>query len=176
MKTLFSDGAIKYSVTSEKYFDEKKTIGLEIIALKEVMLPGSDNEMSWRIGDQNFEMTLSKNVPILIAKNIETYMRELFLKAQIDYDKDKHDVIFAVHPGGPKIIELVEKILKLNPKQVSHSKFILKTRGNMSSATLPHIWNEILHDPEVVDSTYIATVAFGPGLTMTGGILKICKH
>lgn len=176
MKTLFSDGAIKYSVTSENYFNQSNRDGLEIVALKEMILPGSDKEMTWKIGDLNFEMTLSKSVPVLVARNIEKFMRALFLKAEIDYDANKDNILFAVHPGGPKIIELVEKILKLDPRQVAHSKSILRTRGNMSSATLPHIWDEILRDEQVLDSTYIATVAFGPGLTMTGGLLKTCKR
>ena len=111
----------------------------------------------------------------MLAKKIEKYMRALFTEADLDFDKDKDKVIFAVHPGGPKIIELVEKVLKLRNDQVKHSKIILESRGNMSSATIPHIWNEILEDKEVKSNTFIATVAFGPGLTITGAILKLCK-
>ena len=175
MNTLFADGAIKYSVTNNSYFDLKKQDGYEIITQKEVVVPGSEKEMSWRLGSHGFVMTLTRKVPLLLAKKIESYMREIFIDAGLDFDKDKHNVIFAVHPGGPKIIELIEKVLKLESSQVMHSKEVLKARGNMSSATIPHIWNEILEDDKIKSDTYVATVAFGPGLTMTGAILKLCR-
>ena len=176
MKTLFADGAIKYSVTNEQLFVDSKKDGLEILAQKEVMVSGTENEMTWRLGAYGFLMTLTRKVPIILAKNIEKYMRDIFQRAGLDFDKDKENTIFAIHPGGPKIIELVEKVLKLNERQVKHSKKILSTRGNMSSATIPHIWNEILEDDTVDDQTNIVSVAFGPGLTMTGVMLKVCRQ
>ncbi len=176
MNTLFADGAIKYSVTSEDYFKSKDEDGLEIIAHKEVLVPGTEKEMSWKLGEHGFMMRLTRNVPLILAKGIKDYMRSIFSDAGLDFDKDKDDTIFAVHPGGPKIIELVEKVLELRTDQVKHSKHILKTRGNMSSATVPHIWNQILEDTSVKDKTHIVTVAFGPGLTMTGAVLKLCRQ
>ncbi len=175
MNTLFADGAIKYSVTSEDYFHSNKQNGFEVLTQKEVVVAGSEDEMTWKLGATGFMMTLTRKVPIMLAKRIEAYMREMFIDVNLDFDKDKDKVVFAVHPGGPKIIELVEKVLKLRPDQVQHSKKILSSRGNMSSATLPHIWNEILHDTDIASNTYIATVAFGPGLTITGAMLKLCK-
>lgn len=175
MKTLFADGAIKYLVSDEENFKNTQKAGLEILAQKEVLLPNTQNEMSWKVGEHGFAMTLTKSVPLILAKKIERFMRDLFSLAGLDYDLEKNQSLFAVHPGGPKIIELVEKMLKLDPSQVEHSKKILKARGNMSSATIPHIWNEILIDPRQKDQTYVATVAFGPGLTITGAVLKICR-
>lgn len=176
MKTLFADGAIKYSVTSEEHFKKSKQDALEILAQKEVMVAGTDEEMTWRLSAYGFLMTLTRKVPIILAKNIEKYMRDIFQRADLDFDKDKENTIFAIHPGGPKIIELVQKVLKLDEKQVKHSKKILSTRGNMSSATIPHIWNEILEDSAIKDQTNIVSVAFGPGLTMTGVMLKVCRQ
>lgn len=174
MKTLFADGAIKYSVLSESLFQQQDTYGLEIIALHEKVIPNSDKEMSWLLGERGFIMGLTKNVPIYIAKKIESFMQELFSKAGFDYASEKEKTIFAVHPGGPKIIELVEKMLKLQQWQVKHSKNVLYNNGNMSSATIGHIWNEILQD-ENLKNTNVVSVAFGPGLTVTGAFLKICK-
>jgi predicted naringenin-chalcone synthase len=171
MNTLFADGAIKYSVVNQS---DPQTRALEIITLKEVLVPYSENEMTWKLGAHGFMMTLTRNVPLLLAREIEQYMRNLFLKAGFDFDRDKNDFLFAIHPGGPKIIELVQKVLKLYESQVSHSKKILFQRGNMSSATLPHIWNEILNDEQTPSGKPVVTVAFGPGLTMTGAIFKVC--
>ena len=84
----------------------------------------------------------------------------------------KPTTIYAVHPGGPRIIELVEEALELNPHQVGHAKAILRDRGNMSSATLPHIWQNLLVDAAVPADTPIVSLAFGPGLTVYGTILR----
>lgn len=175
MKTLFADGVIRYSVVDESVFVKEKLNGLEILAQREVMVPGTENEMTWRLTSVGFAMTLTKKVPLVLAKGIKKYMQNLFADVGLDFENDKDKVIFAIHPGGPKIIQLIQKVLDLSEFQVSHSRKILKARGNMSSATIPYIWNEIIDDDMALDQTFVATVAFGPGLTMTGAMLKICK-
>jgi len=42
----------------------------------------------------------------------------------------------------------------------------------MSSATLPHVWKAILDDDAVPSGTLIVSLAFGPGLTIAGAILR----
>ena len=67
--------------------------------------------------------------------------------------------------------ELAEH-LALAPAQVAASNAILRTRGNMSSATLPHVWQALLADPEVPAGAWIVSLAFGPGLTIAGALLR----
>jgi predicted naringenin-chalcone synthase len=45
----------------------------------------------------------------------------------------------------------------------------------MSSATLPHVWKAILEDDAIPGKTLIVSLAFGPGLTLSGGILQKCS-
>ena len=42
----------------------------------------------------------------------------------------------------------------------------------MSSATLPHIWESILADPEAEDRSLLVSLAFGPGLSISGSIME----
>jgi len=51
------------------------------------------------------------------------------------------------------------------------SRGILRSYGNMSSATLPHVWRSIVEDDAISAGTLVATLAFGPGLTVSGGLL-----
>lgn len=175
MKTLFADGAIKYSYLNEAKFMSAHCDGFEVLSQYEVLVPESDKEMSWKIGTHGFVMNLSRKVPSFLAAGIEKFMIELFSKAGLDYHEMKNEVVFAVHPGGPRIIDVVAEVLELTTDQVKHSHYILKNRGNMSSATIPFVWNEILNDKTIKNNTLVASVAFGPGLTMTGSILKICR-
>ena len=176
MNTLFADGAIKYSVVDKASFEKSTHSGFEIMGLKEMLVPGTEKEMSWKLSEHGFAMTLTKNVPLFLAKRIESFFESLFEKNGLNFQEEKDDLLFAIHPGGPKIIELIQRVLQLKACQIEHSKTILSNRGNMSSATLPYIWDEIIGDPSQKHGQKVATIAFGPGLTMTGGILKLCRR
>ena len=157
VQTLFADGHIKYSVSP-------KTLGrrLEIICIKEKLIPDSMNDMTWSPGPVSMQMTLSKEVPEKIRGGLPAFLRELTLNHPGEY-------LFAIHPGGPKIIDTIQSQLELSDEQVALSRKVLKARGNMSSATLPHVWKEIL------DSDYqgkVISLAFGPGLTIFGGLFE----
>ena len=82
------------------------------------------------------------------------------------------DSIFAVHPGGPKIIDAVRDKLELDEAQVAHSRAVLRDHGNMSSATLPHVWMRLAEDRAITDGALIASIAFGPGLTLAGALFE----
>lgn len=171
MKTLFADGAIKYSSVNEDQFLLSGQAGFKVLGLHEEIIPNSENEMSWKLSPTAFIMNLSRNVPKLINVTIENFMTQLFKRNGLNFQSDKNSFHFAIHPGGPEIIQLIQKNLNLNEEQVSHSKEVLRTRGNMSSATLPHVWERALKDPQI---KYVCSVAFGPGLTITGALFQKC--
>ena len=55
---------------------------------------------------------------------------------------------------------------------MEHTNRVLCNYGNMSSATLPHIWESMLEDDRIQDGTPIVGLAFGPGLSICGTILE----
>lgn len=170
--TLFGDGFIKYSLYPKEIFQMQNTYGLEILALKETIIPNTLSEMLWNLSSHNFEMILSKKIPFIIRDNILPFVESLMLEVGLDFAKDKEKVMFAIHPGGPKIIEFIQRSLKLNPEQVAFSQEILSNFGNMSSATLPYIWEKILASKEIPIDTLVLSIAFGPGLTAAGTIMR----
>ncbi|MFV8328391.1 3-oxoacyl-[acyl-carrier-protein] synthase III C-terminal domain-containing protein [Flavobacterium sp. ZS1P14] len=174
--SLFADGFIGYSLFDEESFmqddsfPEKK--GLRIIAAHEVIIPDSLEDMSWDLGEYNFLMTLSKRVPVFIRKNIKPFLTTLCNKGDIDLEEQKSNMHFAIHPGGPKIIDYVIDAIGLSKDQAIWSYEVLRRLGNMSSATIPHIFNEIINDPNIKSGTKVVAMAFGPGLTATGLLLE----
>ncbi|MFV5698048.1 3-oxoacyl-[acyl-carrier-protein] synthase III C-terminal domain-containing protein [Flavobacterium sp. ZT3R17] len=174
--SLFADGFIGYSLFDEESFMEDDSFpekkGLRILAAHEVIIPDSLEDMSWDLGEYNFLMTLSKRVPVFIRKNIKPFLTTLCKKVDIDLDKEKSKMHFAIHPGGPKIIDYVIDAIGLSKDQASWSYEILRRLGNMSSATIPHIFNEIINDPNIKSGTKVVAMAFGPGLTATGLLLE----
>ena len=170
--TLFSDGFIKYSA----YFDNDPIIsekgGLKILACYDEIIPDTFAEMSWIPTAYQFEMKLSKYVPGLIRSQILEFVRKLALLAGFNFDELKSEIILALHPGGPKIIDYVQEDLGLSDSQLKYSRQVLYNHGNMSSATLPHIWSHIIEDSSIKPHTKIISIAFGPGLTAAGLVLE----
>jgi alkylresorcinol/alkylpyrone synthase len=174
--SLFSDGFIGYSLYEEESFMKDDTIqekkGLRILTFHEVIIPDSLEDMSWDLGEYNFLMTLSKRVPVFIRKNIKSFLTTLCKKRGVNLEEEKSKMHFAIHPGGPKIIDYVVNELGVEKDQARWSYEVLRLYGNMSSATVPHIFDKIINDPTIKPGTKVVAMAFGPGLTATGLLLE----
>ncbi len=168
VQTLFADGHIKYTVAADK---TKEDFAFKIKAVHEQVVPHSEEDMSWMPSPWGMQMTLSRDVPNKIRQELRPFLINLLRKADISLAETK-EALFAVHPGGPKIIDFVQTELELEDAQVALSKKVLFERGNMSSATLPHVWNEILKSKPSTGQLVIS-FAFGPGLTLFGAVFEI---
>lgn len=167
-QSLFSDGFIKYSLSSGGE-------GLKVLTLLEEIIPYSTNAMGWSVSDWGFQMTLSREIPVLISRALKNYLKNLSDQGNIPLEKILSEALFAIHPGGPKILINIQDLLSLSLEQMSYSFRVLKNFGNMSSATLPHIWKAILEDSKIKNGSLIVSLAFGPGLTISGAIMeKVC--
>lgn len=170
IESLFADGFIKYTLRETML--TPNTSGLKLLAVQEKIIPNSEHAMTWACGEYGFAMSLSKEVPLLFARELANFVHMLLDKVDLTLQKVLPHMLFAVHPGGPKIIETVETMFSLEPHQIVHSKEVLYHYGNMSSATLPHIWDKISRDSAVSHGTYILSLAFGPGLTLCGALFQ----
>jgi predicted naringenin-chalcone synthase len=166
VQSLFADGLVRYCAVRDQ-----GTRGLAVRALHERVLGDCADSMTWSVGDRGMHMTLSRDVPDRVAGALRGFVIELLRKGGRDLHDLKHAIV-AVHPGGPKIIDRVRDVLELDEAQVATSRRVLLDFGNMSSATLPHIWMRLLADARVPSGTVIPTFAFGPGLTVTGALLE----
>ena len=167
VQSLFADGHIKYTVGLAPR-------GLRILTIRERIIPDTADDMTWIPGPAGMMMTLSKEVPFRIRDHLPEFLEELATAAGVSVAELRGKAIFAIHPGGPKIIEAVQKKLELGDDQVRQSKAVLFARGNMSSATLPHVWQEILSKGPPT-GTRIVSFAFGPGLTIFGSVFEVAS-
>jgi predicted naringenin-chalcone synthase len=172
VQSLFADGFVRYSLRELAANEAQR--GLELLAVCERILPDSSDSMAWTLGDFGMQMTLARDVPERIAGGLRSFISELFEKAGLSVAEALRHTVAAIHPGGPKIIDRVREVLELEPAQVQASRDVLFEFGNMSSATLPHVWQRVLLDDRVEPGTLILSLAFGPGLTMCGGLFR--KH
>lgn len=164
---LFADGCIAYSTSARK----PEGPSLELLALRETLVPGTEDAMSWRPGARAMRMTLSKEMPALVRRHLRPFVEGLLEECGAGPDALAR-CVFAVHPGGPRIIDAAREILGLSEAQVAWSRAVLRERGNMSSATIPHVWKAVLEDPAVPAGALVPSVAFGPGLTVGGAVFR----
>jgi predicted naringenin-chalcone synthase len=170
--TLFADGFIKYSAYPQSEFATGAKPGLKILALDEQILPESLPEMTLRPGPLQFDMSLSKRVPFLIRDSIVDFFASLCAQADVDFESEKSKMIFAIHPGGPAILNQIRNRLGIEESQIAIGRRVLYEHGNMASATAPHIWQRILETEDIPAGSHVLSVAFGPGLTVIGALFE----
>lgn len=167
IESLFADGGAAYRLTAI----EPTEAHFKIVSLRQELLPDTADLMAWVISDYGMEMRLNKEVPRAIHGALrdfqQRWLQDLGLSVQ-----EFSDSSFAVHPGGPRIIDQVKDSLELSEESVRHSRAVLRDRGNMSSATLPHIWKRLLDDPQIPAGGRVFSYAFGPGLTVAAVLLE----
>jgi predicted naringenin-chalcone synthase len=168
VNSLFADGAIRFDVSAAP-----AARSFALLDSDERILPGSEREMTWRLQDSSFMMTLSRAVPVRVGGAVADFAARFLRRS----GRRLSDVTrFAIHPGGPLVIDQVLKALALPKDAAAHSRDLLRRRGNMSSTTLPHVWGEMLEDPAVRDGELVLSLAFGPGLTLVANLLSVRKR
>lgn len=164
---LFADGSA--SLLVEAHTNSPMKLKLEAFH-SDLVLDGF-SDMAWNIGDIGFEMKLSSYVPDLIKTGIRSLANSLLEKGSLNLSDIRY---FAVHPGGWKILQVVEEALDLDRSKNAAAYHVLKNYGNMSSPTVLFVLKEIVKNLTEGDTgERILTFAFGPGLTLESMVLKI---
>ena len=148
---IFADGCAASIVSADP-------TGAEIRSFYSGIIPDSNKQITWDIGDSGFDMHLAREVPASIAKNIAPYLPEILGEVQKD---DIHN--WAIHPGGRAILDAVRLGLSLQEDDLVISRNVLKNFGNMSSATIMFVLKDILEKKR--SSGLGCALAFGPGMT-----------
>jgi predicted naringenin-chalcone synthase len=139
--------------------------GPRVVDSASYIVPESADQMLWRIGDHGFEMHLAATVPSLIQEWLPNFLTEWLSQHKLTIT----DIAaWAVHPGGPKILDSVQTSLNLSSEQLSDSREILATCGNMSSPTVFFIMQKMQRRNV---KGHCVVLGFGPGLTVEAALL-----
>ncbi|MBN8206488.1 type III polyketide synthase [Microbacterium esteraromaticum] len=175
--SLFSDGAAAALVTARSFEADVPAFSLD--GFHTAIVPDGKDDMAWTIGDSGFEMVLSTAVPQLIGENIDEALRPLWAAedALVEaFDDGRIGAAvqhWAIHPGGRSILDRVQSRLQLSDGQLHPAREVLRTCGNMSSATVLFVLQRILDDPDALAGQRVAAMAFGPGLTAESAMLTV---
>jgi predicted naringenin-chalcone synthase len=152
---LFGDAAAAALVTADPS-------GIALEGFRAQNLPGTSEMITWRIGDQGFDMHLSGQVPPTIAAALRTERARNDGGGLLQGRSAADIVHWAVHAGGRTVLDAVEQGFALGADALAHSRSVLREIGNVSSATLPFVLARLLAGGEKGPGM---AMAFGPGLS-----------
>ena len=162
---LFADAAAAVTVLP----DAPPGSGLEVVDLAARTDSSHADLMSWDVTDLGFRMRLSPRVPVVLREHVAATVGELLGRHGLGVD----DVAgWAIHPGGPRIVDVVADRLGLSDAAVASSRAVLAERGNCSSATVLMILDRLLGDRDLRPGDPVVAMAFGPGLTLYTALLR----
>lgn len=167
---IFADGAAAALIVSDRHAETNELHGHSIKSFHSKIVLSGKKDMAWQITASGFLMTLSSYIPNLLKEGFHDFFNEGIRKANLEKNEIQN---WAIHPGGRKIVEVIQSELHLQDKDVESSLRILNNYGNMSAPTILFVLKDLwLHDDEkkLKEKTYAA--AFGPGLTMESLILE----
>jgi predicted naringenin-chalcone synthase len=125
--------------------------------------------MTWDVTDLGFRMGLSPKVPDVLS----IYVADLVGRLLAPRGLSMGDVDgWAVHPGGPRILDVVRDQLALPEAALAESRGTLSAHGNCSSPTVLLILDALRRRAAGPPRTTVA-LAFGPGLTLYGVLLQL---
>ncbi len=153
---LFADGSAAVIVTG----DDVQATGPEIVATRSIFYPETEQMMGWKVSEKGFRITLSPEVPVLIRENLGGNVDEFLA----DHGHKRSDIgSWVLHTGGPKVREATAEALNLHDGQLDASWDCLKRVGNLSSASVLVVLEDVMRNRRPKPGTLGILAAMGPG-------------
>jgi alkylresorcinol/alkylpyrone synthase len=153
---LFGDGAGAVLVAGA----ERESGGPKILATRSVFYPNSEHVMGWDISEKGFRIVLSREVPEVVhdhlASDVDAFLEEEGLS--------RGDIgSWILHTGGPRVLEATAAALDLKEDALAASWDCLRRTGNLSSASVLMVLEEVMMRRRPASGTYSILAAMGPG-------------
>jgi predicted naringenin-chalcone synthase len=160
---LFSDGCAASLISAQPE-------GFRLDAFHSILSLEDADKMTWLVEDQGFAMTLDVEIPNRIRAFLERDS-EMFECATRNPES-----LWAIHPGGRAILDAVGSALSLSAEQLAPARKVLANYGNISSASVMFVFEELLRTAPTDQSRPGGALAFGPGLTLEALEFTYCPR
>ncbi|TVZ05761.1 type III polyketide synthase [Trebonia kvetii] len=166
---LFGDGAVALIASGGQadqvtgaVSDAKSPAGPRLIASRSVVYPDSGDALGWRLSADGFRIVLTTELPVVVERGLADSVSGFLAEHDLTID----DIAsWICHPGGPKVIDSVQRSLKLPDSAVAASRRSLAEVGNMSSASVLHILEMICDSERPPEGSAGLMIGLGPGVS-----------
>jgi alkylresorcinol/alkylpyrone synthase len=157
---LFGDGAAAVVLVGARRAESLASPGPRVTDSRSHLYPDTDRTMGWDVRASGLQIVLGADVPDLVEKYLAEDVKGLLTA----HDLDVADVAgWVSHPGGPKVIEAVERSLGLVSGELELTWRSLATVGNLSSSSVLHVLADTLAQREFPTGSPGVLLAMGPG-------------
>jgi alkylresorcinol/alkylpyrone synthase len=162
---LFGDGAAAVIVAGA----DCGLPGPSILATRSVFYPNTEEMMGWDISEKGFRIVLSREVPNLVRENLAHDLDDFLAERGLTRANIGNWVL---HTGGPKILEATAEALELKNGELDASWDCLRRTGNLSSASVLVVLEEVMKNRRPEPGTLGILAAMGPGFCSEFVLLK----
>lgn len=153
---LFGDGAAAVLVAGDRVL----LPGPRILGSASSFYPDTQDVMGWSISEKGFRIVLSPDVPKVVRENLGRDVDEFLAlhgmkRAQVGS--------WIMHTGGPRVLQATAEALGLNDGELDVSWESLRRVGNLSSASVLVVLDEIMTHRRPAPGTRSVLAAMGPG-------------
>jgi alkylresorcinol/alkylpyrone synthase len=153
---LFGDGAAAVIVAGA----DCGLSGPSILATRSVFYPNTEDMMGWDVSEKGFRIVLSREIPTLVRENLAHDLDDFLAERSLT----RADIgSWALHTGGPKILEATADALGLKNGELDVSWECLRRTGNLSSASVLVVLEEVMKNRRPAAGTLGLLAAMGPG-------------
>ncbi len=154
---LFGDGAAAVVLAGGARQGQS---GPQIIADRPILYPGTEDAMGWQITDRGFKLVMSPAIPEIIqlhlGRDVDCFLR--------DHGLERSQVVhWIAHTGGPRVLRAIEESLGLPPEALKRSWRSLQRVGNLSSASVLFVLEDLLESGTARPGDIGVMLAMGPG-------------
>jgi alkylresorcinol/alkylpyrone synthase len=158
---LFGDGAVAL-IARGGQADPGGDPGPQLIASRSAVYPDSGDALGWRLSRDCFRIVLTTELPAVVERGLADSVTGFLAEHDLTID----DIAsWICHPGGPKVIDAVQRALKLPDRAVAASRRSLAEVGNMSSASVLHILEMISDSERPPAGSPGLMIGLGPGVS-----------
>jgi alkylresorcinol/alkylpyrone synthase len=155
---LFGDGAVAVVARGEP------TVGApEVIDSRSEVYPDCGDALGWRLGSDGFRIVLTAELADVVERRISRSVVTFLAEHGLTVEEIS---TWVCHPGGPKVIDAVQRSLKLPDSAMELSRRSLAEVGNMSSASVLHILQQAIGAGPAPKNSAGLIIGLGPGVSV----------
>ena len=157
---LFGDGAAAVIVSGA---DRNEHRTPRVLATRSILFPDSQRIIGWDVVAGGFKIVLSPHLTELVRLNIRREVDDFLTASELRRGDIAH---WIAHTGGPKLLRILEDELQLPGDALARSWRSLKNTGNLSSASVLFMLEDIVGSDETNVGDHGVMIAMGPGFSV----------
>jgi alkylresorcinol/alkylpyrone synthase len=163
---IFGDGAAAALVAGEQAAGQ----GPRIRAAASHLFPDSYRVMGWDFLDSGMALVLSPKLPAIVRQQLAPLLQDFLALQGMSRGDLRH---FVTHPGGARVIDAYREALDLSTADLSITEEVLRTCGNISSASVLVVLEKWLATKPQERPGHGLLSAFGPGFSAELLLLEV---